>query len=529
MALVALSACAAPTGPLRPGTGAGPRELCDPGPLPARIRRLTAEELRAAAADLLGPELGPPPHGLGPDPRTDGYDNDPEALVVTEHFGEQWLAAVEHYAARAELDRWACPGPAPPPACVGAAVRDLAGRAFRRAPTDAEVEGLLAVYATAADEGHRAALELVVQAALMSPSFLYRTELGPPAREPSTAADVELTADEVAVALAFLVTGHPPDAALRALAHDGSLASPDVRAREVRRLFAAGERRQVALLRQWLGVGELGPMPKDPATYPSYNGALRASMEHDLDAFLAHVVADGGSYEELMTSPVAYVDDALAAVYGLAPGPAYDPSRATRLPPGERSGVLTRAAVLARYAHPDGSSPVQRGAFVLRRLLCAELDDPPAGVTTDLPAPVAGTTTRDRVAAHSASAACRGCHARIDPIGFGLEAYDGLGRYRTAEGEAPIDDAGAIQEPVDAAGPFRGGVELAARMATSADARACFAREAGRYLEARYDGSCPAAVEGIDVAAGDVGLLDVLIATVRDPRFVRRAWPGEAP
>ncbi|MEM9191386.1 MAG: DUF1588 domain-containing protein [Myxococcota bacterium] len=500
-------------------------QLCGDSPvtlLPRRLRRLTRREYLASVTSLLGEE-SPPPAGIVPDPVSNGYDNDADSLVVTRQLGDQLFAAAEHYSVRAlsNLPRWTdCDPSMPDEACALAFIDRFAGEAYRRPLGDAERDRLLTVYRSGEEGSLASGLELVIQAVLMSPAFLYRTELGA-----ETAGDVALTSHEVAALLSYMVAGGPPDAELRSAADEGRLDSPDEREAQVRRLFASGIGHQQGWVRQWIGIRDLESVSKDPSTYPEFSPELRASMAHDLDAFIQHTVTEHeGSHREFMTSPIAFADATLAPILGLE---STDPSTPVMFADGEqRAGLLTRPAVLSRYAHPNESAPILRGVFVLRRLLCVELPDPPPDAEMDVEPPAPGLSTRERIDAHTSNDACRGCHSRIDPIGFGFEQYDGIGRFRTEDQGVAVDALGEVIGIEGLTGPFSGGSELGVRLAESEAAQRCFVREAVRYARGRHpeDGT-----EGCDYAPifdtvpdGDPTMLEVLVALSRSEDFFRR-------
>src|SRR5690606_29966208 len=201
------------------------------------------------------------------------------------------------------------------------------------------------------------------------------------------------------------------------------------------------------------------------------------------DRFVDHVYWDAGNASALFTSKVVYVTPRLATLYGVAP-----PS--TDLAPVElpdRAGLLTQPALLAVLAHPDQSAPVLRGAFVRERLMCLPVPPPPPTVNNMPPDPDPNATTRERFRVHTESDECRACHQLIDGIGFGLEAYDQLGRYRELENGLPVDVSGDVVGTGDPEldGPYAGAQALAARLGSSRRVADCLARSWYQYAVGR--------------------------------------------
>jgi hypothetical protein len=281
--------------------------------------------------------------------------------------------------------------------------------------------------------------------------------------------------------------------------------------------------------RQWLGLGALDTVAKDPAVYPDFTEGLRGAMRAETQAFVEHVMwAADHKLAMLLTAPLGFAATAeLAKLYGVAPAPGM-----VALPPAQRAGVLTQAGVLAVHALPNQSSPVTRGKFVREQLLCQTPSQPPPNLNVTPPDVDPTKTTRERFVEHTANAGCAACHTLMDPIGFGLEAYDGIGRFRATEGGRPVDDAGELTQTKDADGPFVGARALAERLAGSAQVRDCVATQWFRYTMGRFDGagdecSLKPLREAFTASGGD--LEELLVAMTRTEAFLtRRALaPGE--
>ncbi|MBM4381290.1 MAG: DUF1588 domain-containing protein, partial [Deltaproteobacteria bacterium] len=233
----------------------------------------------------------------------------------------------------------------------------------------------------------------------------------------------------------------------------------------------------------WTGADGILTADKQPSQFPADSASLRAAMRTETAQLFAHVVFDGTHrVDELYTANYSFVSGELATHYGLA-APQATPSRIT-YPDGSRSGILGHASILGTAAHSDQSSPIRRGLFVRRNLLCQELPPPPPDVGS-APQVDPHATTRERFAQHTSNPACASCHRHIDPVGFGFERFDALGRLRDSENGRPVDPAGDMTD-VEALGagtsaPFQDLAALGRTLAGSKAAHACLARQAYRF------------------------------------------------
>jgi hypothetical protein len=187
----------------------------------------------------------------------------------------------------------------------------------------------------------------------------------------------------------------------------------------------------------------------------------------------------------------------------------------------ERRGVLTHASMLAAFASSDESSPVKRGKFVRVRVLCQDLPDPPADIPS-LSAPEPGVSTRERFAMHTSDPACAGCHGLIDGLGFGLEAYDGIGAFRSMDNGVPVDASGEVTHTRDVDGPYIGGPELAMRLASSAEVRDCAPTQWLRFALGRRetrDDECSLAQLQAAFADSDGDLRELMVALTQTDAF----------
>ena len=489
--------------------------------LPGRVRRLTRGELDAAASAVVGPTTLFT-DSLAAEDRPLGFDNH-EGLVVSGLLLDQLGVVSSKLADRVVADpRWSCGGDER--ACFDAFVADFVTRTFRRPVTTEERDGLFTVFQAGRDGADYAGgLHLVAEAVFQSTSFLYRTELG---AEGQTGVRV-LEGHELAAELSFLVTGGPPDDELSRAAAEGKLLEPEERARHARRLLATdqGRKRLENFVLQWAGLSELESIQKDNVVYSEFSADWRASMRAETHTFVEHLFREGdGKLSTLLGADYTFVDDRMAEFYGLPDRPGTTPAR-VKLPP-ERRGLLTQASVLSTYAHFGDTSPVHRGKMVFTTLLCGQMPPPPPTVNTSLPVPDGVRTTRERLRTHTDNPSCAGCHMNMDPIGLGFEDFDGIGKHRTVEADAPVDASGAIVTPktVGDGSAFTGGAQGAGILASHPEVEECLSRQLYRYGFGRKETamSCETGDvrQALEQSGGD--LREVLIAYARSSAFSER-------
>jgi hypothetical protein len=406
-------------------------------------------------------------------------------------------------------------------------VASFGARALRR-PLDARESGVYtALFDTAlAQNDFEVAIELVIQAFMQAPSFLYRVEVGA-GDSPELADASALTPYEVASRLSYLLWSSMPDQTLFDAAAANQLSTPDQIETQARRMLS-DPRAQDAVLgfsRQWLDLDKVLTSPKDAATYPSWSDAVATSVRKEADELIREAVfgTGDGKLRTIMTTTTTHADANVAALYGI-PAPANDWDLVT-LPSTQRAGVVTQAAFLASRAHEVYPSPVLRGVFVLDKFLCMAPPPPGGAVVTTPPAPAdpssTPTTNRQRYAEHTANPACQGCHRAIDPIGFGFEGYDAIGKFRTMDNGYPVDDSGTLST-VNAGGDYHGAVQLASLLADAPAVRDCVARHwmtlmRGRVEETNDDPQIAEVQSLFDTADGDVR--ELLVGMVRSLAF----------
>ncbi|HRI66551.1 MAG TPA: DUF1592 domain-containing protein [Polyangium sp.] len=488
--------------------------------VPAPLRRLTNEEYNNTIRDLLG-DTSRPADAFPPDEAIGGFENNTIA-PITQDLVERYLETAEALAARAitHIDTLApCPTNSKPLDCARGFIDAFGRRAYRRPLLDAERDVLLGLFADKEKQaGYARAIEMVLEALLVSPHFLYRPEPadGSPKARP-------LTGYELATRLSYFLWASTPDDTLLDSAAAGKLATRQDVERAARRMLASP--RAVDGLRsfhrQWLELRMLTTASKSPVLYPAFTPELKEAMVEETLRFTTHAVLQGGdTVATLLTSKKTFVNAPLAKLYGVpAPnGASADGFALVDLPPNQRSGLLTQAAVMAVLAGAEDTSPMLRGKFVREKLLCERIRPPPAGLTI-LPPPFdPKMTKKERFKQHRADPMCAYCHDTLDPPGFAFEQYDAIGAFRLVEGELPIDATGELTGTDDANGPITGAVGLAERLSASKQVRRClttqwFRAALGRVERAEDKSSLDAFYQAFARAGFDVRELIVAIVT----------------
>jgi hypothetical protein len=491
-----------------------PPPVCaTPGPA---VRRLSRPELDATFSDALQSPVALSDSLSAEDTRLGYVAHD--GLQVTPLFADQ-LDGATFALAQTQAAASTCNAGEAERDCASRVLAALVPRLWRRPLADSELDELLALYDAGRDgEDHATGLALAMQGAFEASGTLYRTELGD--------GDGRLTPYEIASELSYLATGAPPDGPLLDAAARGELLEAGGRVEQLRRLLWTPQ--AVVHLRdfveQWFGLIHMEEVQKNNHYLPDFNLALRDDMALSARHFIEAVLSGRGRVSELLFADYTYADDALAAFLGSAqrPGPQLQRLSTADLP---RRGLVTHPALLAVYGHNDDGSPVLRGKLVRTRLFCQELPPPPPGVVAVVPPVSTTATTRGRATAHLTDASCRACHQLMDPIGFGLEGFDGFGEARTMEAGQPIDDSGEIIES-DVPGPFRGGVELAARLNASQQVGRCANVQLTRFAMGRAETDADQCM--LDLAQqryreSDGTLFSALEGVVASDAFVKRA------
>ena len=264
-----------------------------------------------------------------------------------------------------------------------------------------------------------------------------------------------MTEHELASRLSYFLWASMPDDELLRCADQGTLRRPAVLAGQVRRMLKDEKAGSLveAFGGQWLQVRALESISPDRERYPAFDNNLRLSMRRETDLFFESIVREDRSILDFIDGKYSFLNERLARHYGMTgvTGPEF---RRVDLGDARRGGVLTQASVLTVSSYPTRTSTVLRGKWVLENLLGAPPPDPPAGTPRlDETTVGASASLRQQMEAHRTNQTCASCHARMDPIGFGLENYDGIGAWRTVDGKFAIDASGALPDGRSFEGP----------------------------------------------------------------------------
>lgn len=500
------------------------------------MRRLADVEIENVVTDLVGQPLGVT-RGFYRDDGVGGYDNNAAHLGIGGTELDQLVGVAERVAAHVTKDatnlaRFApCPAGTAQGTCAHDFITTFAAKAWGRTPSDDEVARLGVVFdAGDGATDFRAGIALTVQAIVLSPHFLYATELG----GAPAAGTVTLAGHEIASSLALLVRGARPDAALLDAGLKGALVDPAMRAAHATRLLGEpGGRRQIErFVRGWLGLDDVGVINKDLAIFPGFTPAVRAALDREVTTFIDHVLTDaGGKLDELFLADYTFPGPALAPIYGDDLSGSIGSFTKVGLDANRRRGILSSPAFLARHANIGMTNPVERGLMIRARLFCQDMPGPPASVAAVTPTGGPETTTRMKYEAHSKDPFCQTCHRMMDPLGFGLEQFDAIGRFRTIEGDNnPIDARGKIVG-TDVDGNFVGPADLAPRLVASAQFRACAVKQMFQFAYGRLvddKGRDDAELAYLSATFDDHGdtLPGLIAAIVSQPGFILREVPA---
>lgn len=468
-------------------------EVADLAAVRVTMRRLNRAEYRNTIRDLLHIEIDAA-ENFPPDDTGFGYDNNSDAMSLSPLQLEYYLNAAELAVNTAFANDQAkqqllvCAGE--DAACANEVLSTFVSRAFRRNTTGEDIEPLLNIYeqARSAADSHEVSLKLGLTAALLSPHFLFRPE--PPS---STGAARLLNDHELASRLSYFLWGTMPDDDLRDVADMGLMRETGTLDAQITRML--NHPKAAHLVQefggQWLGIRSLHDASPDREVFPAFSEPLRSSMRGEMENFVRSVLLEPEPVQNLLTANHSYIDETLANHYGI------EGTGEVTLPETLSAGILSKAGWLTATSFPNRTSPVKRGVWVLGHLLCAEPPPPPPGVE-GLEEGEEGNpeaqTIRERMKRHSTDKICASCHQTMDPIGFGLEGFDGIGRAReTYENGAAVDTSGQLPNLGGFSGEmFSGARELGQIISTHEGYVGCVVEQAamfgtGRGVETRND------------------------------------------
>ena len=350
------------------------------------------------------------------------------------------------------------PGPDLKPRDAAAKITErFATLAFRRPVTKEQVDRLLTIFDLAQGQGEtfEESIKYTLKAVLVSPAFLYRIEHDRKATLPNNA--YPLDDYELASRLSYFLWSTMPDAELFEQAKQGKLRDPAMLDKQARRMLKDPKARALAETfgEQWLTLRTLDIIAPDPKKFPDWNKQLKQAMYDETMSYFEYIMREDRSLIEFIDSDYTFVNERLAKHYGLASvsGPNM---RKVTLTDRNRGGVIGMASVLTVTSQPGRTSPVKRGKWVLEQII-GEPPPPPPPAVDALPeqgaSGTAGLSLRQLMERHRKDAVCASCHTKMDAIGFGLENFDGIGRWRTADNGAPLDTAGSLPGGVTFKGP----------------------------------------------------------------------------
>ncbi|MFO0613586.1 MAG: DUF1592 domain-containing protein [Polyangiaceae bacterium] len=476
-----------------------PEDLFPPDPVdkfeiqPAAggLRRLTGTQLRNTIADLLGPSAAallsvPQDQQLHGFQSIEAAENafTPTAISA---FESSFTLAVDDAISNnlATVAKIAPCASTPTEGCFTDIAKKFGRVAWRRPVTDEETAVLVSI----AQQGKawqgsiKDGIKYELMTILQSPHFLYITEVGEPEAEFGFR---KLNAFELATRMSFFILDRGPDAAGIDAAEQGKLATDDQIRAEAQRLLKKPEAQ--AAWDRFVGevyfISDLSNVSKDPGLFPNFTPKLATSMQQGMYQFIRDIVwTRNADAHELFTSSDYFVDANLAPLYGVT-APATGFQKMTIPAAQKRAGIIGTAGFLARFAHPDTTSPTRRGRFIQERLLCNDIPPPPPGQNTNIPLEEPGQpqTMKQRLVKHK-EGACATCHDRMDPLGFALENYDAMGAFRTDDRGLPLDTTGEVAE----LGKFASAVDIGKALSTNDEAMVCivknFIRESMGHLE----------------------------------------------
>ena len=458
---------------------------------PRLLRQLTLSEYTNTVTDLLH-VTNPDTTNIPADIAVRDFTNNVTGAFVDDSHMSAYQSVGSALATRAINESYTAivPCQTQDTACATTFVNSFGQRAFRRPLAADETARYVALFDSSLTGGtFKTGVGLAINAMLISPYFLFRSELGTDMGQ----GKFVLTPYEIATALSYTYWGTMPDAALFASAQSGALANKtEIQAQASRLLADPRGRAQVAnFFYQWLESPRAYDSTKDVATYPKFTTPsvtteIVNAMRGEEDAFIKNVVFDSTkSFDELFTANYTFVNDTLAAYYGFPlPGTGATFTKVPIPSGSDRGGLLTLGMFLFGHARTNESSPTQRGHVIRANFFCQDIPPPPAGVNPVVMDGTPGKTAREQILALTSTGICVNCHSLQDPIGFGLEGFGGDALQRAMDNGEAVDTSGTINKLTShPSGPitFNGPKDLAQIIATSDQAKACLPTNLYRY------------------------------------------------
>jgi hypothetical protein len=478
-----------------------------------QVRRLTHSQYNHTVGDLLGDETRPADQFPEED-FVNGFRNQSSAQDISPLLAEAYNTAAERLARNAFLGGEdanhllpAKPRSPADPAAAAAFVRQFGLRAFRRPLTVQEQQRYTALLTSEASRtgNFLRGAQLVIEAVLQSPKFLFRLE---PSGEPD--------AYRIAGRLSYFVWDSMPDDELFRAAASGTLDTPEGVDKQIRRMLDDPRARQAVdeFTSEWLRFDLVTSAVKDRTIFPQFTPELAAAMTEETRRLVDDVVWNDRNFMDLFRAGYSYLNSDLAALYEL-PAPANEFGRVAFPAESDRSGILGQGTFLASTSKPGETSPTVRGYFIRQQFLCQEIPDPPPGTNSNLPPVTAARpqTNRDRLQEHVQNAVCKGCHSMMDPVGLGFEKFDAIGRRREKQAitflpehhganryakpvtvELVVDTHGVVAGMKD--GTFDSPKALGAILGASGECQECIVKQLFRYAWGRRETAADAPLIG---------------------------------
>jgi hypothetical protein len=410
--------------------------------------------------------------------------------------------------------------------CATTILTALARRAYRRPVTDSDVGLLMPSYrAGRAEAGFESGIQEALARLLVSPQFLFRIERDPASSKPSSV--YHISDIELASRLSFFLWSTIPDDPLLDAATQGKLRDPKVLEEQVRRMLADPRAKALTtnFAGQWLHLRNMKAVDPDPRLFPDFDDNLREDFRHETEMFLESQLKDNRPLEELLTANYTFVNERLAKFYGI-PGVYGTHFRRVTLTDPNRAGLLGQASILTVTSYANRTSPVLRGKYVLDVILGAPPPPPPPNVPPLKETGEGGqgpASVRARMEEHRSNPVCAACHKQMDPLGFALENFDAIGKYRTMDGDSPIDATGVLADGTQFSNP----VEFRqALLAHKTEFVSNFAEKLMTYAIGRSVGytDMPAVRAAVrDAAGSDYRWVSLILGVVsREPFQMRR-------
>jgi hypothetical protein len=457
------------------------------------LRRLTHSQYNNTVRDLLGDQTRPA-DAFPQEDFVNGFKNQISAQDISPLLAEAYNAAAERLAKSAFLggqdSNHLIPCKPANAGCAGRFVRSFGLRAFRRPLTPAEIARYTAVLANEAKRtgDFLSGAQMVIEAMLQSPKFLFRVEGG-------------ANPYEVAAGLSYFLWDTMPDEELFRAAASGEAGVE----KALKRMIADPMARQAVdeFTAEWLRFDLVQSAVKDRTLFPQFTPELAIAMTEETRRLVADLVWNDGNFMDLFTAGYAYVNSDLASLYGIG-APANEFDRVRLVPTTERAGILGQGTFLAQTSKPGETSPTVRGYFVREQFLCQQVLDPPPGTNSNLPPLRADRpqTNRDRLKEHTINRTCLGCHSMMDPIGLGFEKFDAIGKRREKQSikffpdrkakdqtpvtvELDLDTSGKVSGLANS--DFRAPRELGVILASSKECQECIVKQLFRYAYGRRE------------------------------------------